>query len=100
MPVTMQGPVVYLGTTITKIPSQVDPFYMTLLINGKYANNCMIDSGDSINIMPIGVMRDLGLKVDFNYGKFYAMENRSIPIIGILKNLEGKIANFPKSTLR
>lgn len=69
IPITMQGPEVYLGTTITKIPSQVDSFFMTFLINGKYVNNCMIDSGAAINIMPMGVMRELGLKVDCNYRK-------------------------------
>lgn len=73
--------VVYLGTTITKDPSQVDPFYMTLMINNKLVRNCMLDSRAAMNIMPFEVKKELGVLVDTTYGSFYAIENRYVPMV-------------------
>jgi hypothetical protein len=39
------------------------PFFMTLLINRKFLNNCMLDSGEGANMMSLKVMEKLGLKV-------------------------------------
>ena len=36
----------------------------------------MIDSGVAANVMPYGVMKELGLSVTTVYGKYYAMDNR------------------------
>lgn len=36
-------PEVYLGTTLDRSSSQVDPFYIILLINNKLVNNCTLD---------------------------------------------------------
>lgn len=47
-------PTIYLGSTITKNHSQVDPFYLTLMINNKMIKNCMIDSRAAINVIPVG----------------------------------------------
>jgi uncharacterized membrane protein SpoIIM required for sporulation len=60
---------------ILSTPPQVDLFFTTLLINNKLLRNCMIDSGSAINIMPIGVMKQLGMCVDIIGGKCYAMDN-------------------------
>jgi hypothetical protein len=39
------------------------PFFMTLLINRKLLNNCMLDSGVGANMMPLKVMEKLCLKI-------------------------------------
>jgi hypothetical protein len=39
------------------------PFFMTLLMNNKSLNNCMLDSGVGANMMSLKVMQQLGLKV-------------------------------------
>jgi hypothetical protein len=39
------------------------PFFMTLLINNKFLNNCMLDSGAGANMMSLKFMEQLGLKV-------------------------------------
>lgn len=90
---------IYLGTTLIKIPSQVDPFYIKLLINNRLVKNCMIDSR-AINIMPMMIMKELGLWVDSTYGKCYAMYNISIPIIGIMSDVEINLATYPEATYR
>ena len=45
----------------------------------------MIDSGAAVNIMSANVMKEIGLKVDTPFGKCYAMYNRSVPVVGIIK---------------
>ena len=64
-----ESPIVYLGTPLNKNSNQVDPFYLTLLINNKLIKNCMIDSGAAVNIMSADVMKEIGLKVNTPYGK-------------------------------
>jgi hypothetical protein len=39
------------------------PFFMTLVMNNKCLNNCMLDSGVGANMMSLKVMKQLGLKV-------------------------------------
>lgn len=60
----------------------------------------MIDSGASINIMPIDVMKILNLNVDTPYGKYYAMDNRFVPVVGIIKEIEFKFPSFPEKTYK
>ena len=38
-------------------------FYMPLHIGDDILHNCMLDSGASTNVMPLSVMRQLGLNV-------------------------------------
>jgi len=90
-----EAPEVYLGVTMTKCPSQVEPFYVSLVINGKVIRNCMLDSGASTNIMPLAIMQQAGLKIDKACGKCYAMDAREIPVIGIIKDVDFKLAAFP-----
>ncbi|GLJ35085.1 hypothetical protein SUGI_0706010 [Cryptomeria japonica] len=85
-------PTIYLGSTITKNPSQFDPLYLTLMINNKMIKNCMIDSGAAINVMPVGVMKELGMAVDPNFKKCYSMDTRSIPVVSVMKDVEFKLA--------
>lgn len=58
--------------------------------------NCMIDSGVAIQIMLVRVMRELRMGVDIVFGKCYAMDNRSVPEVGIMKDVEFKLAACPK----
>lgn len=87
-------PEVYLGDTLTKNPSQVDPFYTTLLINNKLVKNGMIDSGAVINIMPMAIMKELGLWVNTTYGKCYTMDNISVPMVRVIWDVELKLAAY------
>ncbi|HEX4852156.1 MAG TPA: reverse transcriptase-like protein, partial [Puia sp.] len=91
-----ETPEVYLGMTMTKCPSQVEPFYVSLVINGKIIRNCMLDSGASTNVMPLAIMQQAGLKIDKACGKCYAMDAREVPVIGIMKDVDFKLAAFPE----
>ena len=87
-------PKIYLGTIVNKDHTQINPFYLTFLINNKLVKNCMINSRATMNIIPIDVMKSLNLTVDIPYGKSYAMENRSIPIVGVIKKCLFQVPNF------
>lgn len=89
-----------MGTTINQEPSQIDPFYVTLLVNNRLIKNCMIDSGAAANVMPYGVMKELGLSVHTSYGMCYAMDNREVIFVGTMRDVEVKIATFPKATYK
>ena len=47
----------------------IDPFLLSLVVNGKTLKNCMIDSGASNTVIPMKVMESLGLKVDTKQGR-------------------------------
>jgi hypothetical protein len=64
------------------------PFVMTLLINNKFLNNCMLDSGAGANMMSLKVMETLGLKVTWTYKNVSGFESRSIPTNGVVENVE------------
>lgn len=89
-----------MGTTITWKPSQVDPFYVTLLVNNILIKKCMIDSRAAASVMPYWVMQELVLSVSTLYGKCYAMDNREVPLVGTMKDVEVKIAAFPEATYK
>jgi hypothetical protein len=63
-------------------------FFMTLLINNKCLNNCMLDSGASANMMSLKVMEQLGLQVTRPYRNVCGFESRSIPTHGVIENVE------------
>lgn len=48
----------------------------------------MIDSGVATNIMLVDVMKELGLNVNTPYGKFSAMDNRYVLVVGIIKSIQ------------
>lgn len=88
-------PQIYLGSTVTSFLSNIDPFYVTLIVDGKLLNNCMIDLGASSNIMQIEIMKKMGLKINCAYGKCYVIDLREIPVIGVIKDVPYRLVVFP-----
>jgi hypothetical protein len=64
------------------------PFFMTLLMNNKCLNNCMLDLGAGANMMSLKVMQQLGLKVTRPYRSVSGFDSRSIPTHGVIENVE------------
>jgi hypothetical protein len=63
-------------------------FFMTLIMNNKSLNNCMLDSGAGANMMSPKVMQQLGLKVTRPYKNVCGFESRAIPRHGVIQNVE------------
>jgi hypothetical protein len=64
------------------------PFFMTLLMNNKSLNNCMLDTGVGANMMSLKVMQQLRLKVTRPYKNVCGFESKSIPTHGVVENVE------------
>lgn len=69
-----QIPQMYLDNSSTTYIENIDPFFLSLIINGKTLKNFMIDSGALDTVMPFKIMESLSLKVDTNQGKCRAMD--------------------------
>ena len=62
--VVSQIPQMFLDSSINQFLGSVEPFFLSILVNGKTLKNRMIDSGASNVVMPFEIMKELGLKVD------------------------------------
>jgi hypothetical protein len=75
------------------------PFFMTLMMNNKYLNNCMLDTGDGANMMSLKVMQQMGLKVTRPYRNVCGFESKAIPTHGVVENVEVQLKEFPEKTV-
>jgi hypothetical protein len=75
------------------------PFFMTLLINNKCLNNCMLDSGAGANMMSLKVMEKLVLKATRPYRNVCNFESRAIPTHGVVENVEVCLGRYPERVI-
>jgi hypothetical protein len=75
------------------------PFFMTLMMNNKYLNNCMLDTGVGANMMSLKVMQQMGLKVTRPYRNVCGFESKAIPTHGVIENIEVQLKEFPEKTV-
>jgi hypothetical protein len=75
------------------------PFFMTLEMNNKYLNNCMLDTGAGANMMSLKVMQQMGLKVTRPYKNVCGFESRSVPTHGVIENIEVRLKDLPEKVL-
>lgn len=97
--VVSQIPPMYLETTPTPYIEDIDPFFLSLVVNGKVLKNCMIDSGASNTVMPFKIVEALGLKVGTKKGRCCALDFREVPIIGMISAMPYKLATYPDHDL-
>jgi hypothetical protein len=72
------------------------PFFMTLTMNDKSLNKCMLDTSASANIMSLKVMRQVGLKVTQPYRNVCGFESKAIPTHGVVENVEVCLKEYPE----
>jgi hypothetical protein len=56
-----ERPTIMFGPHIENNKDYVASFYITLIVHDHLLHNCMLDSGDSHNLMPNIIMEKLGL---------------------------------------
>jgi hypothetical protein len=76
------------------------PFFMSLQMNNKCLNNCMLDSGAGANMMSLKVMEQLGLKTTRPYRNVCGFESRAIPTHGVVENVEVHLAKYPERVIQ
>jgi hypothetical protein len=74
-------------------------FFMSLQINDKCLNNCMLDSGAGANMMSLRVMEQLGLKTTQPYRNVCGFESRAIPTHGVVENVKAHLARYPERVI-
>lgn len=65
----------------------IPPFYMSLNLGRDIVHNCMLDSRASTNVMPLRVMRQLGLDVHRPYRNMCGLDSKSMPVQGVITNM-------------
>jgi hypothetical protein len=75
------------------------PFFMTLLVNNKCLNNCMLDSRADANMMSLKAMEKLGLKATQPYRNVCGFESRTIPTHGVVENVEVCLGICPERVI-
>ena len=82
-------PLIYIHTAIYERRSGGHPpFYLTLHINNLLLHNYMLDSGVAMNVMPLGIMKEMGLEITRPYGNVCGIDSRGIQAYGLIKNLK------------
>ena len=66
--VISQIPPMCLDSTMTSYVEDIDPYFLSLVVNGKTLKNCMIDSRVSNTVMHYKIMESLGWKQIQNRG--------------------------------
>jgi len=64
-----------------------NPFYIPLLVNDLYSQNCMLDSGASKNVMSLTIMQQLCLTTTRPYRNVCSMDAIEIKLFGMIRNL-------------
>jgi len=70
--------------------------FISLQVNNKLLNNCMLESGVGAHIMSLKVMRQLGLETTIPYRNVCGIESRSIPTHGIVENVKVHLDRYPE----
>jgi hypothetical protein len=72
---------------------------MTLMMNNKSLNNCILDLGVGANMMSLKVMQKIGLKVTRPYMNVCGFESRAIPTHGVIENMEVCLKECPEKII-
>lgn len=68
---------------------------LTLAINDLFLHNYMLDSGASANIMPLNIMKQLGLNITRPYKKVSGFNSTLVEVEGLIKDLKVSLAKNP-----
>lgn len=85
----------YLDYSSTIYIENIDPFFLSLIINGKTLKNCMIYLGASTTVIPFMIIEALGLKLDTKEGRCRAMDVREFLVIGTINYFPFKLVVYP-----
>jgi hypothetical protein len=80
-----ENPTIILGPFVEDRDDSSPPFYTYLNIHDKVLHNCLMDSGESHNLMPKIVMDELGLLITKTYHDLYSFESRKVQCLGVNK---------------
>jgi hypothetical protein len=77
------------NVSLVRPRGKVPPFYITIENHDVVLHNCLVDSGETNNIMPLSVMEALGMGCTKYYEageSIYAIDSRKVPTYGEIKD--------------
>jgi hypothetical protein len=83
-------------TTTLSTRKNVPPFLLTFEIFNRNVHNCMIDSGESSNVMPWSVCQKINAEVEPSNLKIIQLNRTNVKFIGELKNVLIRLSSNPK----
>jgi len=92
-------PVVTLGPLVEDRDESSPPFYTSLNIHDKVFHKCLMESGESHNLMPKTVMVELGLEVKKTYHDPYSFDSRKVKCLGVIKYLVVTMFQLPMKSV-
>jgi len=94
-----ENPIVILGPMVEDRDDSSPPFYTSLNIHEKVLHNCLMDLGDSHNLMPKIVMEELGLEVTQAYHDLYFFDSKKVQCLGVIKDLVVTLFQLPMKSV-
>jgi hypothetical protein len=79
---------------------KIDPFYISLFINGNKLSNCIIDSRASDNVMSSSIAKALGILLTKTFSHCYSMDAKQVPLFGQIKDAQVSLAAYPFKRLK
>ena len=92
-------PTVILGPMIEALDESCPLFYISLNIHDKILHNCLLDLGESHNLMPKEVMDDLGLNITKPYHDIFSFYSRKVKFLGLVKDLVINLSQLPSKSI-
>jgi ribonuclease HI len=74
-------------TSTLSTRKNVPPFLLTFEIFNRNVHNCMVDSGESSNVMPWSVCQKINAEVEPSTLKIIQLDRTNVKVIGELKNV-------------
>jgi hypothetical protein len=78
-----------------RVNEKNQPFFLSLLVNNYLLHNCMLDFGESSNVMTKKVMEQLNLRISRPYHNIFSMDIKMIKVHGLIKILQVNLVAFP-----
>ena len=93
---TDDNPTISFGSKVENIDDEeVPPFYLSLNVHDMVVHNAMLDSSASHNLMPKGVVENLGLEIMRPYKYLYSFDSRRVKCLCLIKDIVVSLNKFP-----
>ena len=95
----VKNPTVILVPLVEDKYDTSPPFYTSLNVHDKILHNCLMDSGESHNLMPKSFMDELGLEITKAYRDIYSFDSRKVKFLGVIKYLVVTLFQLPMKSI-
>jgi hypothetical protein len=94
-----EKPAVILGPLVEDIDDSSPPFYTSLNVHDKILHNCLMDSSESHNLIPMALMDELGLEITKAYHDLYYFDSTKVKCLGVIKDLVVTLLQLPMKNI-